>query len=183
MKDAAHMRLRLIDKLIRRTDSLNATNSEEYIAVKTKENKREKNRERHAVKSANLEANIEKEIFERAMEGVFGEHEILNLEKEVFEQKMKALQEKGEQESLNESMDSELSGDVALGLDDDIEDVGELLKGEKKKEKKVKSKTRIATRLKMLKTMSSRLKRKKMYELETENENQSQTVNKKIKEQ
>jgi len=71
MKTAAVERLRCIDKLIRRSDSLaHSEIQEDLIPVKSKERQREKNREKHAVKAANLEANIEKEILQRAMEGL-----------------------------------------------------------------------------------------------------------------
>lgn len=71
MKEAAHQRLNIYEKLVKRIDRLNNSDIQEEITpVKTKELKREKNREKHAIKAANLEMNIEKEIFQRAMEGL-----------------------------------------------------------------------------------------------------------------
>jgi len=71
MKEAAHQRLNIFDKLIKRVDRIAKSDIQEEITpVKTKELKREKNREKHAIKAANLEMNIEKEIFKRAVEGL-----------------------------------------------------------------------------------------------------------------
>lgn len=182
MKEAAHQRLLIYDKLVKRIDRINnSDNQEEITPVKTKEMRREKNREKHAVKAANLEMNIEKELLSRAMEGVFGDHEILNIDRNLFKQKVDEG-ELGDQESLNESMDSQLTGEVAMGMDlEDIGDGGEALTQaeheggirveSKTKDTNIKSdkpKTKIATRLKTLKKLSHQIKRKREYQLEKE---------------
>jgi len=125
--------------------------------------------------------NIEKELLSRAMEGVFGDHEILNIDRNLFKQKVNEG-ELGEQESLNESMDSQLTGEVAMGMDlEDIGDeglghtqteyegeIGDFKTREINTKKDVKPKTKIATRLKTLKKLSNQMKRKREYQLEKE---------------
>mmetsp|Transcript_3679 Transcript_3679/g.3202 ORF Transcript_3679/g.3202 Transcript_3679/m.3202 type:complete len:181 (-) Transcript_3679:47-589(-) len=163
---------------------------EEITPVKTKEIRREKNREKHAIKAANLEMNIEKEILNRANEGLFGEHEILNINRNLFKQKVNEG-EYGDEESLNESMDSQLTGDVAMGMD--LEDIGHdggekiiveeegynglnksVKAGEEENKDNLdidkKPKTKIATRLKTLKKMNGQIKRKRDYQFEKEDE-------------
>ncbi|XP_078172150.1 MAK16 protein-like protein [Carex rostrata] len=104
---------------------------EKIMTVPRKEKKRESRREEKALRAAQIENVIEKELLERLNKGVYPD--ICNYDEEIFNKLLDNNENQKEAEEEEEEAEVEyVEGDYELEeeeeLEDDIEDMGDLLK-------------------------------------------------------